>query len=88
MHTTITLDELAFVTGGGTSTTEVTTPVGGYRSTRSDYGTCVDTVRREVGRQYPDSRPWYQFWGTDQNAGPRTRATLDGMRGTCGLPPS
>jgi hypothetical protein len=81
------LDQLAAVIGGGQSTTDVQVGPFQYRSSTSDYRTCVDAVTRSTAEQYPDTRTFGVF-GTDRNASARGRATNDNLRQVCGTPPS
>ena len=75
--------ELAAVTGGESSTTEVRLPFGSGRTTQSDYARCVDTVQRQVTEAHP--RPSWP-WQHDTNAPARTRAMLEAMPRVCGVP--
>lgn len=80
--------ELATVVAAGSSTTSTDTPLVRTQTTQTDYAKCVDTVVRQTATQYPSTQPWWNPFGTDTNAGPRARATVDNMRRVCGLPPA
>lgn len=82
----LSLDQLATVTGGESSTTNASVPGASYSQTRSDYATCVDTVKDQTAQQYPSTK-FLGLFGTDTNAGPRAQATMDNMRNVCGPPP-
>ena len=79
---------LACVVGGDTSGHDVSTPIFSASNRQTDYSRCIDTVRSQTAQQYPSTRPWYNPFATDTNAGPRAQATMDNMRKYCGLPPS
>lgn len=79
-------DDLAFVVGGDSSSTEIHLPGASYETRRSDYETCVAAVTDLTRQQYPDTR-WFGIFGTDTNAGPRADATLKNLREVCGTPP-
>ena len=78
-------DELAGVVGGERSSTSVRLGIAAYDSGRSDYQTCVDTVKTLTRDQHPDTRPLGLF-GTDRNARRRAGATLRNLREVCGKP--
>lgn len=79
---------LASVVGGDTSERGVSTPIFSASNRQTDYSKCLDTVKSETAQQYPSTRPWYNPFATDTNAGPRAKATMENMRNVCGLPPS
>lgn len=79
--------ELTTVVGAGESSTTIRGPGFSYTSTKTDYQACVDATTRSTAAQYPSTNPWWKFWGTDANAGPRAAATLDNLRTNCGPPP-
>ena len=83
----IDLDLLATVIGAGDNTTEINAGPFQYRSSTTDYATCVGAVQGATRAQYPDTRPWYNPLATDTNAGPRAQATMDNIRTTCGPAP-
>ena len=85
----IDLELLALVTGAGESTTQVNVGPFRYRSTTTDYKTCVDGMRGAVRQQYPDQRGFFGrlFGRTDPNAAPRGRAEQEAIA-SCGPPPS
>jgi hypothetical protein len=85
--TPILTDLLDLVTGGGNSTSRIGVPGASYSSSTTDYKRCVDTVVAQTAAQYPSTKPWYNPFATDTNAGPRGAATIANMRSTCGLPP-
>jgi hypothetical protein len=82
------LEDLAGVSGGEQSTTSFRAPGVSYSSSQSDYAKCVDTVVRETAAAYPSTRPFYNPFAADTNAGPRAAETVRRMRQTCGLPPA
>jgi hypothetical protein len=81
-------DELAAVAGGETSQQSVNAGLVSVSSTRTNYATCIENVKEQTAQQYPSTRPWYNPFATDTNAGPRAQATMQNMRDVCGLPPS
>lgn len=85
----IALDLLALVTGAGESTTEVNVGPIRYRSSTTDYRTCVDGMRGAVQQQYPDQRSFFGrlFGTTDPNAAARGRAEQEAIA-SCGPPPA
>ena len=86
----IDLHLLERVVGGGDTTTTLDTPVGKLTETKSDYATCVDTMRAETAKQYPDTRPSLLGvpapWATDTNAAARAQATVSNIATNCGKP--
>lgn len=83
----IAIDLLAFITGAGESSTDVRVGPVHYRSTTSDYRTCVDAGRESARNQFPDTRRWYHFGFTsDHNAQARGRAEAENLK-LCGPPP-
>lgn len=83
----LSFDDLAAVIGGGESSTQVGVGPLQYRSTTTDYRTCVDAVTQATAAQYPDTRTFGVF-GTDRNAAARGRATNANIRDVCGPPPT
>jgi hypothetical protein len=85
----IALDLLALVTGAGESTTQVNVGPFQYRSSTTDYRTCVDGMKDAVRQQYPDQRSFFGrlFGQTDPNAAARGRAEQDAIA-SCGPPPA
>ena len=85
--------ELALVYGGeaGPNGNALDTPILDSSSTRSNYGYCVDAVKQETAKAYPDTRPSILGlplpFTTDDNATKRANATMDNMLTVCGAPP-
>jgi len=88
MISTIDLDLLATVTGGGESTTEYRVGPFSYRNRTTDYQTCVDGMRGAAATQYPDQRSFFGrlFGANDPNAQARGRAEREGIA-SCGPTP-
>ncbi len=86
--TAVTPVMLATVIGAASSSTTTDLPFFHHGSSQSDYSKCIDTVKDAAAQQYPSTKSWWQFWKRDANAAARGRATIDGMKAQCGLPPA
>jgi hypothetical protein len=85
----LTFDDLDEVHGGETTT--ISTPVGSYTNTRSNYESCLRNVQTQASAAHPDTRNIVQQWfgfGTDQNGPARAGYMRDNIPRQCGLPPA
>jgi hypothetical protein len=85
----ITFDDLAEVSGG--ESTQISTPIGSYSHTRSNYESCLKSVQTQASSAHPDTRNVVQQWlglGTDQNGTARAQYMRDNIPRQCGLPPA